>query len=215
MCVRRKSTRDRGRANAKTRGGALWYVVLVGRLLASLFLRVTGWKAEGARPAAASYVLIAAPHTSNWDLLYFLAISWHLGVKVAWMGKDSLFRGPMGAIMRALGGISIRRDRSSNVVEQLAQVFAERDSLVLTVPAEGTRNYVPHWKSGFYHIARRAGVPIVLGYLDYSRKCGGFGPELIPTGNLREDMEEVRAFYSDIQGRYPAKFGEILLKEEL
>jgi len=179
-----------------------------------MFLRLAGWKVEGKRPAASKYVLIAAPHTSNWDLLYFLAIAWYLEVSVSWMGKHSLFRGPMGSVMRALGGIPVRRNRSSNLVDDLAEVFSSERSLVLTIPAEGTRSYVPHWKSGFYHIANKAEVPIVFGYLDYARKCGGLGPELITTGNVREDMDEVRAFYSDIQGRYPEEFGEILLKEE-
>jgi 1-acyl-sn-glycerol-3-phosphate acyltransferase len=184
------------------------------KFLASLFLRSSGWEAEGDRPAAKKYVLIAAPHTSNWDLFYVLALAWLLRVKISWMGKHTLFRGPMGTVMRALGGIPVRRSRSGNMVEQMADSFAGAGSLVLIVPAEGTRSYVPHWKSGFYHIARRAQVPIVLGYLDYARKRGGFGPELIPTGNVREDMDEIRAFYADVTGKYPEKFGEIRLKEE-
>lgn len=185
------------------------------KFLAKLFLRLRGWQAEGEIPAASKYVLIAAPHTTNWDLFYFLAIAQVMGVEVHWMGKQSLFRGPMGTIMRALGGIAIRRERSGNRVNQIAETFASADSMVITVPAEGTRSYVPHWKSGFYQIALAAKVPIVLGYLDYARKRGGLGPELIPTGNVREDMDEVRAFYSDIQGKYPQKFGEIRLKEEM
>jgi len=193
----------------------LWYLRRVTRFLARHFLRLSGWKAEGAKPAAAKYVLIAAPHTSNWDLFYFLALAWFLGVKVSWMGKHSLFRGPMETVMRALGGLPVRRDRSNNLVDQMAGAFAANDSLVLTVPAEGTRSYVPHWKSGFYHIALKAQVPIVLGYLDYARKRGGFGPELIPTGNVRDDMDEMRAFYADIAGKHPEKFGEIRLKEEM
>jgi len=176
---------------------------------------LSGWKTEGARPAAAKYVLIAAPHTTNWDLFYLLAHAWFLGVKVSWMGKQSLFRGPMGRVMRALGGIPVRRDRRSNLVDQMAEAFDENEALVLTVPAEGTRSYVPYWKSGFYYIALQARVPIVLGYLDYARKRGGLGPELIPTGDVRNDMDEVRAFYADIAGKYPESFGEIRLKEEM
>lgn len=170
---------------------------------------------EGEIPAASKYVLIAAPHTTNWDLFYFLAIAQVMRVRVSWMGKQSLFRGPMGTIMRALGGIPIRRDRRGNMVDQMAEAFASRDSLVLTVPAEGTRSYVAHWKSGFYQIALAAGVPIVLGYLDYERKCGGLGPEVIPTGDVREDMNEIRDFYSNIRGKYPEKFGAVRLKEEM
>ena len=185
------------------------------KFLAEFFLRLRGWQAEGDIPAATKYVLIAAPHTTNWDLFYFLAIARAMGVDVRWMGKQSLFRGPMGTIMRALGGIAIRRGRSGNRVNQIAETFASVDSLVITVPAEGTRAYVPHWKSGFYRIALAAKVPIVLGYLDYARKRGGLGPEVIPTGNVREDMDEVRAFYEGITGKYPEKFGAIRLKEEM
>lgn len=185
------------------------------KILAALFLRLVGWEAEGEKPAASRYVLIAAPHTTNWDLVYLVALAQVVGVEIQWMGKQSLFRGPMGSVMRRLGGIPIRRDRSRNRVAQMVEAFASASSLVLTVPAEGTRSYVPYWKSGFYRIALAAKVPIVLGYLDYGRKRGGFGPELIPTGNVREDMDEVRAFYRGIQGKYPRKFGEIRLKEEM
>jgi 1-acyl-sn-glycerol-3-phosphate acyltransferase len=131
------------------------------------------------------------------------------------MGKHTLFRGPMDRVMRKLGGIPVRRDRASDLVSQLAEVIEQSDAIALTVPAEGTRGYTPYWKSGFYYIARQAGVPIVMSYLDWSRKCGGFGPELIPTGQIRDDMDEVRAFYADKQGRFPELMGDIRLKEEM
>ncbi len=184
------------------------------KALATLFLRATGWQAEGRRPAARKYVLIAAPHTTNWDLAYLLALAWLFEIKVSWMGKHTLFAGPFGWVMRGLGGIPIRRDRRGNVVQQMVDAFAASESLALVVPAEGTRRYVPHWKSGFYHIANRARVPIVLGFLDYRRKRGGFGPELIPTGDIRHDMDEIRAFYADKVGKYPDAFGDVRLKEE-
>lgn len=185
------------------------------RLLARAFLAMTGWKAEGRRPHARRYVLIAAPHTSNWDLPYLLAFAWLYGIRISWMGKQQIFRAPFGWIMRALGGVPIRRDKSSDMVAQMARVIDEAEAICLVVPAEGTREYVPHWKSGFYHIARTASVPIVLGYLDYARRVGGFGPEILPTGDVRNDMEEIRGFYADKQGRYPELFGAVLLKEEM
>ena len=185
------------------------------RLLAKGFLRLTGWTSGGRRPASRRYVLIAAPHTSNWDLAYLLAFSAVFGVKIRWMGKHQLFRGPMGGVMRWLGGVPVRRDRKNDLVQQMAEVIRENDVIALTVPAEGTRGYVPHWRSGFYHIARAAQVPIVLGYLDYARKQGGFGPEIVPTGNIRDDMDEIRAFYADKQGLHPELFGEVRLKEEM
>ena len=187
----------------------------IARSIATLFLRVTGWTGEGEKPRARRYVLIAAPHTSNWDLAYLLAFAQVYGIKVSWMGKHTLFRWPVGWVMRGLGGIPVRRDRSSDLVAQLAEVIEQSDSIALTVPVEGTRAYTPHWKSGFYHIARTAGVPIVMSFLDYSRKVGGFGPELVPTGEIGEDMEEIRAFYAERQGRFPSLMGEIRLKEEM
>jgi 1-acyl-sn-glycerol-3-phosphate acyltransferase len=184
------------------------------RLLATIFLRINGWEFEGHRPAARRFVLIAAPHTSNWDLVYLLALGAVVGVKVNWMGKHQLFRGPIGWVMRRVGGVPVRRDRSNDLVSQMAVALERAPAMALTVPPEGTRDYVPFWKSGFYHIAQTARVPIVMGYLDYPRRRGGFGPELIPTGDLHQDMEEIRAFYADKTGRYPDKFGEPRLKEE-
>ena len=112
-------------------------------------------------------------------------------------------------------GVPVRRDRNNDMVQQTADIIRQSDDLALVVPAEGTRGYVAHWKSGFYHIARAAQVPIVLSYLDYARKRGGFGPEIVPTGNVREDMDEIRAFYAGKQGRYPELVGDIRLKEEM
>jgi 1-acyl-sn-glycerol-3-phosphate acyltransferase len=182
--------------------------------LAKWFLRRAGWTLEGEAPVARGYVLIAAPHTTNWDLLFFLACAWAFDVKVSWMGKHTLFHGPMGAVMRVLGGVPVRRDRSGGLVGQMVEAFERNPALVMTVPPEGTRTYVPYWKSGFYQIARAARVPIVMGFLDYERRVGGLGPALLPTDDLRADMDEIRAFYSDIQGRYPDRVGEIRLKEE-
>jgi len=188
---------------------------MIGRFIADLFLRITGWEIEGDAPATAKFVLIAAPHTSNWDLAYLLALAMRYGVRPRWMGKHTLFRGPMGPVMRAVGGIPIRRHLRENVVQQMARAFVEHDALCLTVPPEGTRGWTPMWKSGFYHIARTANVPISLGYLDYARKRGGFGPQFMPTGDLKADMDVIRAFYADKVGRHPECFGEIRLREEM
>ena len=185
------------------------------RFIADLFLRITGWDVEGERPKAPRYVLIAAPHTSNWDLAYLLALAGRYHVRPRWMGKHTLFRGPMGPVMRLLGGIPIRRHLRENVVQQMARAFTEHDEPCLTIPPEGTRRLVPCWKSGFYHIATTARVPIVFGYLDYARKRGGFGPEFLPTGDLKADMDLIRAFYAGKVGKHPECFGEIRLREEM
>ncbi|MDJ0789644.1 MAG: lysophospholipid acyltransferase family protein [Myxococcota bacterium] len=177
-------------------------------------LWVIGWQPEGGKPVDSRFVLIAAPHTSNWDLPMLLVFAAYYEVRISWMGKHTLFRGPMGWAMRLLGGVPVRRDRRNNLVDQMAELFAERERLALVVPAEGTRSYAAHWKSGFYRIAEAAGVPIVTGFLDYGRKRGGFGPALHPSGDLKRDMDEIRDFYSDKEGRYPDLFGPIQLKEE-
>jgi 1-acyl-sn-glycerol-3-phosphate acyltransferase len=182
--------------------------------LAKRFLRLTGWALEGERPTARGYLLIAAPHTTNWDLVYFLAHAWAFGISPSWMGKHTLFRGPLGPVMRWLGGVPVYRTRVGGLVSQMAQAFQRDPDLVLTVPPEGTRARATHWKSGFYQIARAAKVPIVMGYLDYERRRGGLGPELVPGDDVRADMDEIRAFYADKHGKYPDRFGDIRLAEE-
>lgn len=182
--------------------------------IATLFLHATGWRPEGRTPQSRRYVAIAAPHTSNWDLAYMLALAWVFGVRPRFMMKHTVFRGPAGWLFRALGGIPIERRRPGGVVKQMVEAFEASDSLALVVPPEGTRRRVDVWKSGFYQIARQANVPLVLSYLDFSRKAGGFGPELSLSGDLGADMDVIRAFYADKTGRYPELFGEIRLREE-
>ncbi len=182
--------------------------------LATLVLRLLGWRAFGAAPPHAKCVLIAAPHTSNWDLALLLLYSLHFGFRMRWMGKDTLFWGPLGWLLRALGGIPVDRRSSNDMVEQMTERFAAEDALVLVIPPEGTRSWAPCWKSGFYHIARRAGVPIVLSFLDYARKVGGIGPTVWPTGDVAADMAPMRAFYADKHGRFPSAFGPVRLRAE-
>lgn len=179
------------------------------------FLRLFGWETEGGRPVEERFVLIAAPHTSNWDLPFMIAMSWVYEMKISWMGKHVLFGRPHGWLFRWLGGIPIHRETRNNRVQQMADEFSNRERFYLIVPAEGTRSYTPHWKSGFYHIARTAKVPIVMGYLDFERKRGGFGPGLLPTDDMKSDMDQIRAFYQDKQGKWPDLFGPVRLKEEM
>jgi 1-acyl-sn-glycerol-3-phosphate acyltransferase len=184
------------------------------KLLARSFLRLTGWEAEGAKPLVSRFVLVAAPHTSNWDLAFLLALAAGFDMRLSWMGKRELFQPPFGWLLRRTGGIPIVRERRGGMVAQAARSFADAEKLALVVPAEGTRSRVDCWKSGFYHIARTANVPIVLGYLDYRRRRGGFGPSIEATGDLAADMDKIRAFYSDKVGRFPEKFGAVRLEEE-
>jgi 1-acyl-sn-glycerol-3-phosphate acyltransferase len=184
-------------------------------VLGAVFLRLAGWRVEGGLPhGLARAVVIAAPHTTNWDLPYMLAVSWVLGVRPSWLGKRELFRWPFGWLMRTLGGVPVDRTRRSNLVEQAAERLAESERLFLVVPPSGTRSRAPHWKSGFYHIARMARVPIVCAFLDYPTKTGGIGPVFVPSGDIGADMDRLRVFYRDVRGRYPENETPIRLSEE-
>jgi 1-acyl-sn-glycerol-3-phosphate acyltransferase len=187
---------------------------VIRRFIGRTVLRITRWRVGGTAPDEPKYVLIAAPHTSNWDLLYLLALSFALGVKVSWLGKDSLFRGPMGFVLRRFGGVPVRRGQRSGMVESLAAEFERTESLVVVIPPEATRGTTDHWKSGFYRVAVAAQVPIVCGYLDYGHRVGGFGQVVWPTGDLDADMAVFRSFYADIRGKYTANVGEIKFRNE-
>ena len=183
-------------------------------LIAKLVLAISGWKLEGDVPAERRVVLIAAPHTTNWDGIYMLALGFAHGYRINWMGKHSLFKPPFAGIMKWLGGIPVQRDRRTDLVSRMAKEFERRDQLVLTIPPEGTRGLAEHWKSGFYQIARAADVPVHLGYLDYPSRRGGFGPEIRLTGDVKADMDVIRAFYADKRGKYPERFSPVRLREE-
>jgi 1-acyl-sn-glycerol-3-phosphate acyltransferase len=135
-------------------------------------------------------------------------------IPVRWMGKHTLFKAPFGPFFKRLGGIPIVRHRPGGVVGQMVEHFENNESLVLMVPAEGTRSHVDYWKSGFYHIARKANVPVVLSYLDVGKKVGGIGPAIELTGDFSADMDKIREFYADKTGFRPDKVGVIRLREE-
>jgi len=178
------------------------------RAFSVVFLKLTGWQVQGELPAVArKSVFIAAPHTSNWDLPYTLMVAFVLRLNIHWMGKASLFRFPFGGLMRWLGGISVDRSQSNNLVAASALAISQaQGALQLIVPPEGTRAKTRYWKSGFYHIATAAQVPIVMAYMDYSRKISGLGPLLYPSGNLAADMVTIKAFYAPFKGKNAAQF---------
>jgi len=173
------------------------------RALSIFLLRLRGWRIDGSFPDLPKYVLIAAPHTSNWDFPLTLGVCFALRAKLYWMGKHTLFWGPMGPLMRWLGGIPVRRSRSNSLVQQMVEVYQRSDRLVVAIPPEGTRQRVKEWKTGFYHIACGAQVPVALAYMDYARKVCGFGPVFYPTGDIAVDMPQIQAFYQDKVGKYP------------
>lgn len=171
------------------------------RWLSLLILKIMGWRIEGRFPDIPRFVLIAAPHTSNWDFPITIFIAFAFKAKIYWMGKEAIFRPPFKNFFRWLGGIPIDRSKSNNIVEQMVQKFSMSKKLILTIPPSGTRKKVMKWKTGFYYISQGADVPIVLGFLDYKRKVGGIGPVFFPTGDIEADMREIRAYYADMRGR--------------
>ncbi len=175
------------------------------RWFSLIALKITGWRTHGRLPATPKFVLLGAPHTSNWDLPYMIFIIFSLRGKIYWMGKESLFRQPYKGFFKWLGGLPIDRSRSTNVVAQSIQRFNQNKTIILAIAPEGTRSRVKKWKTGFYHIAKGANVPIVLGFLDYRRKAGGIGPLIYPTGNIEADMKAIQSFYGNVYAKYPDK----------
>ena len=175
------------------------------RGLALLILKICGWRREGKLPDIPKYIMIAAPHTSNWDLLFTMAVALAFRLKICWMGKHTLFRRPFGPLLRLLGGIPIDRTKSRDTVAQIVQAFRERARMVMIISPEGTRKKVKVWKTGFYHIARGADVPVLLAFLDYMKKVGGFGPLMYLSQNLEADMAAIRSFYATVTPRHPEK----------
>jgi 1-acyl-sn-glycerol-3-phosphate acyltransferase len=177
--------------------------------LASGVMRLFGWRPVGILPDVPKFVVIGAPHTSNWDFILSMVFIAAVGVRAYWMAKHTLFRFPYGWFFSALGGVPINRTANFNVVEQAVQEFSRRDKFILGITPEGTRSRVDYWKSGFYYIARAAKAPILLCFFDYRRKQIGFGPLLWPGEDPEADLEIIRAFYADKTAKHPEKFGEI------
>jgi 1-acyl-sn-glycerol-3-phosphate acyltransferase len=178
------------------------------RWFSIVFLKLMGWKVVGKLPANADKsVLIAAPHTSNWDLPYTLMVCFALRLNVYWMGKTSIFKRPFRSVMMWLGGIPVDRSQSNNMVAASSTAIMNATSpLQLIVPPEGTRSGTRFWKTGFYYIALGAGVPIVMAYLDYDKKVGGLGPAFQTTGDIDADMVAIKAFYASVKGKNADQF---------
>lgn len=177
------------------RGG--WLRAAIGRGL----LLLMGWRLEGGLPDLPKFVITAAPHSSGWDFIIGIAAVFALRLDVRFIGKAELFRGPLGWVMRWLGGLPVDRHRPEGLVAQLVEEFGKRDSLLLAVAPEGTRKPVERWKTGFYRVALGAGVPIVPAYFDNGRKRVGFGPLFVPTGAMEADIEALRAYYGGMKRR--------------
>ncbi len=183
-------------------------------VIARLILRLAGWRTHVIPPRTSRYVLIGAPHTSGWDFVLMLLLMAAEGIPIRFMGKDSLFRGPMGVLMRSLGAIPVNRRERTSLVDQVAAIFDECDELIIGLSPEGTRKKAPRWRTGFYYIALKAKVPIVMAYLDYENRVCGLGPSLKPTGDIEADFAVIQEFYSGIVGKNPHLQGKIVLSAE-
>lgn len=183
-------------------------------LFGRLYLFLTRWKWEGSLDDTPRCVVVAAPHTTNWDMPKMQCIGWAMKARFRWLGKKSLFRPPGGWFLKALGGVPVDRSSRMNMVEQAVERFGQEERFALVIPPEGTRSKREFWKSGFYHIACGAQVPIALSFLDYSRKVGGIGLIFQPTGEVAADMERIRGFYRAEMARFPELFTAPRLEEE-
>jgi len=177
-------------------------------------MQLRGWRIVGEPPPFPKFVAIGAPHTSNWDFMFFLGVVSCFRIPARVVGKESLVSWPFGGLMRRLGVIPLRRDSGQGLVEQMAVAFAASDRMALVVAPEGTRRRADHWRSGFYRIALAADVPIVFSFVDFGTRTAGLGPTLYPTGDISADMEIIKEFYSPVQGKNKRNQGPITLSEE-
>lgn len=188
--------------------------MLLRKLIGAAYIRLAGWTLIGERPEAKKYVLVCAPHTSNWDFVYLLAASWAFGTNLNWLGKHTLFEGPMGWFLLKTGGVPVNRHSPQDLVEQLVTEFESKDELHLAIPPSGTRGYREYWKSGFYRIAMQADVPVVMGILDFKAKRTGFGPQFMLTNDIPKDMDRIREIYFGVEAKFPDQQARIRLRVE-
>lgn len=182
--------------------------------LGHLGFRLAGWRVEGQLPDVPKMVAVVAYHTAQRDFFVGLFCSFILGIQANWIGKHTLFRPPLGWIMRAFGGIPVDRRRAHGTVDQIVRIIQERPYIVFGVSPEGTRARTEYWRSGFYRIAMAAQVPIALCYLDFKRKVAGIHGELLyPSGDREADLEKIRAVYANVTAKYPERVGPIRFRD--
>ena len=179
--------------------------------ISQYILSVLSWQLDARLPTEKKYVMLGAFHTSNWDFPIGILGIWALGLKASWVGKHTLFRGPLGPIFKLMGGIPVDRTIHTGFIQRTAELYETREQLALTIAAEGTRSRTEHWKTGFYFIALEAKVPVALAYIDYSTKTLGVGATLYPSGDIQKDFDIIRDFYKDKKGLRPENQGPIRL----
>lgn len=179
------------------------------KIIAKFVFFVSGWKWNYNNEFKSDKcVMIAAPHTSNWDLLYAIATYWRYDVDAKFFIKDSYTKGLIGYFFKKLGAIGVNRGKRNNLVDYAVELFNKNDKFVLLVPAEATRKKAAKWKKGFYHIAKKANVPVALGYLDYKKKISGVGGLINLTDSFEYDMQKIQDFYKNITAKYPENFNK-------
>lgn len=176
---------------------------------AGLVLRLLGWTLDVAFPAQPKGVVIVYPHTSNWDFVVGYLAKVAAGLRLQWIGKDSLFRWPFRALLRRMGGIPVRRGARAGFIDELVREFAGRERLWVAIAPEGTRSWTDHWKSGFYHLALAARVPVGLATIDWGRRRIELRRTLELSGDPEADLERMRAFYAGVRGRRPERASQI------
>jgi len=174
-----------------------------GRWLGRTVHAVWGWKIEGELPDVPKFVIALAPHTSNWDFIFGAATMFALDIRLDFIGKHTLFVGPLGSLLRWMGGIPVDRSAAQGIVGESVRAFSEAGERVLVITPEGTRKHVDHFRPGFLHIARGAGVPVLLVALDYARKTVVVGPTILPGEDVEADRARIEAYYRPIQGKHP------------
>jgi Acyltransferase len=175
------------------------------RALGRSILALAGWRIQGTVPAAPRAIAVVAPHTSNWDFAIGYSVKLALGLNANWLGKHTLFRGLLGRIAYALGGLPVDRTAPTGLVAQIVQRFREQPNLYIGIAPEGTRRKTDHWKTGFYYMARDAGVPIWPVALDWGTRTVRLGEPLMPTDDDQADLEILLRFFRRVKGRHPAQ----------
>jgi 1-acyl-sn-glycerol-3-phosphate acyltransferase len=175
------------------------------RLLSALLMYLFGWRVEGTLPNIPKYIIIGAHHTSNWDFPLFLGVIFHLKANVRFMGKEEIFHWPFGWFFYWCGGVPVYRKKSTGLVEQMVEACEKSDKFILTIAPEGTRYHVTEWKMGFYHIARNAGIPIVMAVVDGKKKTMHVGQIFYPTENMDADIKAIKGYFEGMVGINPRK----------
>lgn len=184
------------------------------KAIAGAIFRMMGWTPQPSASVPDKCVIVCYPHTSNWDLFILQLTAFYFGQHLNWLGKKEIFAPGIAGFMRSIGGIPVDRSAPQGMVKQVAAEFARADKLRLCIPPEGTRSKVEYWKSGFYRIAMEAGVPLQIAEVCFRRKVVGFGITIHPTGDIKADMDKIRAYLAGKYGKYPELSSPIRLRDE-